>query len=184
MGFKFMTYYVIQVQTRTEDKYLQLAANIIEENQVRILWPRRNLRIRRRGVWKDYLAPIFPGYLFIESEKINPELYWRIKRVPGFLHFLKDNHNIEPLTARDQELLTHFLSFGEVVDRSKVFFDENKRIKVLQGPLKGLEGKIVKVNRRKGRARVKLDLYEESFLIDFGFELLEPTDEAMKKVKS
>jgi len=172
-----MTYYVIQVQTRKEDKYLHLAANIIEENQVHLLWPRRNLRIRRRGIWKKYLAPIFPGYLFIESEKISPELYSQIKRIPGFLRFLKDNHNIEPLAKRDQELLTHFLSFGEVVDRSKVFFDENKRIRVLQGPLKGLEGKIVKVNRRKGRARVELDLYEESFLIDFGFELLEPTDE-------
>jgi len=174
-----MTYYVIQVQTGTEDKYLHLAANIIEANQVRLLWPRRKLRIKRRGIWKDYLAPIFPGYLFIESEKISPELYWQIKRVPGFLRFLKDNHNIEPLAMRDQELLTHFLSFGEVVERSRVIFDENKRIRVLQGPLKGLEGKIVKVNRRKGRARVKLDLYEESFLIDFGFELLEPTGQAM-----
>ncbi|MQY76888.1 MAG: antiterminator LoaP [Spirochaeta sp.] len=175
-----MTYYVIQVQTRMEDKYLQLAANIVEEKQVRLLWPRRKLRIRRRGVWKDSLAPIFPGYLFIESELISPELYWQIRRVPGFVRFLKDNHNIEPLAKRDQELLTHFLSFGEVVERSRVFFDENKRIRVLQGPLKGLEGKIVKVNRRKGRAGVKLDLYEKSFLIDFGFELLEPTDEAMK----
>ncbi len=170
-----MTYYVIQVQTRTEEKYLRLTADIIEKNRVRLLYPRRKLRIRRKGVWKNYLAPIFPGYLFIESELISAELYWQIKRVPGFLRFLKDNHNIQPLSMRDQDLLTHFLSFGEVVERSKVFFDENKRIRVLQGPLKGLEGKIVKVNRRKGRARVKLDLYEESFQIDFGFELLEPT---------
>ena len=44
---------------------------------------------------------------------------------------------------------------------------------MLAGPLKGLEGYIQKVDRRKGRARVKLDLYQESFHIDFGFEFME-----------
>ena len=32
---------------------------------------------------------------------------------------------------------------------------------------------IVRVDRRKGRARVRLELYENSFLIDFGFEAIE-----------
>jgi transcriptional antiterminator NusG len=36
-----------------------------------------------------------------------------------------------------------------------------------------MEGLIVKVDRRKGRARVRLELYENSFLIDFGFDALE-----------
>ncbi len=67
----------------------------------------------------------------------------------------------------------HFLSFGEVVERSKVCFDENQRIRVLSGPLKDLEGRIVKVNRRKGRAKIKLELYNVNFLIDFGFDVLE-----------
>jgi transcriptional antiterminator NusG len=34
----------------------------------------------------------------------------------------------------------------------------------------GLEGYIVKVDRRKKRARVKLSLYQNSFAIDFAFE--------------
>jgi transcriptional antiterminator NusG len=43
------------------------------------------------------------------------------------------------------------------------------------GPLKWLDGKIVKVDRRKHRARVTLELYQEAFEIDFGFEALEPS---------
>ncbi len=53
------------------------------------------------------------------------------------------------------------------------FFDENKRIRIVAGPLKNLEGMIVRVDRRKGRARVRLALYEDSFEVDFGFEALE-----------
>jgi transcriptional antiterminator NusG len=32
---------------------------------------------------------------------------------------------------------------------------------------------IVKVDRRKGRARVRLEMYEDSFEVDFGFEALD-----------
>jgi transcriptional antiterminator NusG len=36
----------------------------------------------------------------------------------------------------------------------------------------GLEGKIVKVDKRKGRAKIKLDLYNDSFAIDLAFEVI------------
>ncbi|MCX7031488.1 MAG: KOW motif-containing protein, partial [Spirochaetes bacterium] len=58
-------------------------------------------------------------------------------------------------------------------DKSVVTFDENRRIRVVSGPLQGLEGSIVKVDRRKGRAKVRLDIYADAFEIDFGFEILE-----------
>ncbi len=168
-----MTHYVLQIVTRREERFLKLAAKQLEGFPVRLLWPRRNLRIRRQGTWRNSLAPIFPGYIFIETEQVTPQMYWVIRRVPGFIRFLKDNEHIEPVAGRDRDLLLHFLSFGEVVDRSLVVFDENHRIRVLSGPLKGLEGRILRVDRRKGRARVQLDLYQDSFQIDFGFEALE-----------
>jgi transcriptional antiterminator NusG len=54
-----------------------------------------------------------------------------------------------------------------------VSFDAERRIRVISGPLKTLEGRIIKVDRRKGRARVRLELYEDAFLIDFGFDAIE-----------
>ena len=73
---------------------------------------------------------------------------------PGFVRFLPSNEALAPLEPKDQELLSHFLSFGEIVQKSAAYFDENKRIRVISGPLKNLEGLIVRVDRRKGRARV------------------------------
>lgn len=179
-----MSFYVFQVKTGGEDKYLRHAAGRPDSSELKIIWPRRNLRIRRRGLWLNSQASIFPGYLFLEMEEVTPELYWQLKRIPGFYRFLKDNQHIKPLSGRDKEILVHFLSYGEVVDRSLVTFDENKRIRVISGPLKNMEGRIVKVDRRKGRARVRLDLYEDSFLIDFGFDALEKTDKIKGVEKS
>jgi transcriptional antiterminator NusG len=177
-----MDYYAIQVRTRGEGKYLRVARyfldayNLLPEEEGRLLWPRRKLTIRRRGKLQDSLAPIFPGYIFLETERFDPDVYWVMKRIDGFFKFLKDNQHIEPLQGPDRELLLHFLQFGEIVSKSEVYFDENKRIRVLEGPMKGLEGNIVKVDKRKRRAKIKLTLYKDSFLIDFGFELLEPVE--------
>jgi transcriptional antiterminator NusG len=168
-----MPYFAMQIWTGGEDKFLSLARRGTLPQSIRLIWPRRNLRIRRRGVWRDSLAPIFPSYIFIQAEIIEPNLYRKLRRTPGFVRFLLSNNNIVPLDAQDQELLSHFLGFGEVVDKSMVFFDEKRKIRVISGPLKGLEGMIVKVDRRKGRAKVKLEMYQNSFDVDFGFEVLE-----------
>lgn len=174
-----MKYFVIQVMTRDEPKFLTLARNALRvdcpdwADSGRFLWPRRKLTIRRRGKTREELAPIFPGYLFYEASELPTEVYWTLKRTSGFIRFLKNNQNIEPLIGEDKGLLLHFLSYGEVVDKSTVTFNENNRIEVLDGPMKGLEGLIVKVDKRKKRAKVRLSLYDQSFLIDFGFEFLE-----------
>jgi transcriptional antiterminator NusG len=170
-----MAFFVIQVRTGKEQQYITQAEKVLRAPEQGLFWPRRALRIRRQGEWKDSVAAIFPGYLFLQAESILPPLYGALKRISGFLRFLKDNQHIEPLNARDREILLHFLSYGEVVQRSRVFFDENNRIRVISGPLKGMEGRVVKVDRRKGRARIRLELYEDSFLIDFGFDSLEQT---------
>jgi transcriptional antiterminator NusG len=169
-----MAFFVLQVRTGAEEKFRRQADRLLQEAKVMLLWPRRSLRVRRGGSWQESVAPIFPGYLFLRAEALDPGLYRGLKSLPGFGRFLRDNANVEPLAERDRQILQHFLSFGEVVHRSKVSFDANKRIQVLDGPLKALQGRIVRVDRRKGRARVRLELYENSFLIDFGFDDIAP----------
>jgi transcriptional antiterminator NusG len=169
-----MPFFAVQIWTGSETRFLT-AARRAAAGSASLVWPRRSLRIRRGGIWRDSLAPVFPGYLFVQAPRIDTELYVCLRRSHGFLRFLPSNDNIVALGLKDQQLLSHFLAFGEVVDKSMVTFDEDRRIRVVSGPLKGLEGRIVRVDRRKGRARVRLELYEDSFEIDFGFEALEGT---------
>jgi transcriptional antiterminator NusG len=168
-----MSFYAIQTRTGSEDRFLTLAAKGLQGTGARLLWPRRNLRIRRKGEWQDSMAAIFSGYVFLQAPSIQPAVYAALKRAPGFARFLLSNVNIVPLGRQDQALLTHFLSFGEVVERSVAFFDEHRRIRIVSGPLRGLEGMIVRVDRRKGRARVRLAMYEDSFEVDFGFDAID-----------
>lgn len=168
-----MEYYAIQVKTTGEDDFIRRVPIRDRAADGRLFAPKRALDIRKGGTVKKKLMPVFPGYVFLETPELTGELRWTIRRTPGFYRFLKDSQRPTQLTDRDRRVLLHFISFGEFADTSKVSFDENERIVVHTGPLRGLEGRIVKVDRRRGRAKVALDLCETGFLIDLGFELVE-----------
>ena len=93
--------------------------------------------------------------------------------MPGFCRFLQSNQDIRALPDQERRLIFKLMSGGEVAGESTVVFDVNDRIKVIDGPMKDLEGEIIKVDKRKKRAKIKLKLYENSFSIDFGFKILE-----------
>jgi transcription termination/antitermination protein NusG len=171
-----MQYYTIQVLTEDEEDFARRILPLLGRD--RVILPKKLIPIRHRGVTRKEMRPLFPGYIFIRSENILDELdvYWAVRRTQGFIRFLRQSPAPTPLSERDLDLIRHFISFGECADISKVTFDEHDRIVVLEGPLKGLEGRIEKVDRRKGRARVRLDLYEANFPIDLGFEIVERID--------
>jgi transcriptional antiterminator NusG len=172
-----MNYYAIQVKTRGEEKYIKLFKALYPDLDIPFYFPQRKIDIRRGGKFIQTLSAIFPGYIFIEIPDGDTILrhQWFFRRTDGFIRFLRSNQNIIPLADRDLDLVLHFIKkAGPIAGKSKVYFNENSRIVVVEGPLMGLEGKIIKVDKRKGRAKIKLDIYEDSFSIDLGFEIIQP----------
>ena len=173
-----MNYYAIQVKTRGEEKFMRLFKALYPDAPFYLHFPRRRIDIRRRGRLHQTTAAVFPGYIFVEAEGEDIlAQHWAFRRTDGFYRFLKSNQDIRPLADRDLELVLHFIKkAGPVAGISRVFFNENSRIVVVGGPLMGLEGKIIKVDKRKKRAKVKLSLYDDSFAIDLAFEVMGALD--------
>ena len=170
-----MNYYALQVKSRSENKFISLFKALHPDISLPLYFPQRRIDIRRKGVIRQSTAAVFPGYVFIEAASDEEILarQWDFRRTSGFYRFLRSNQEITPLADRDLELALHFIKkVGPVAGISRVYFNENSRIVVLEGPLMGLEGKIIKVDKRKGRAKIKLDLYDDSFAIDLAFEVI------------
>ncbi|MCL2763523.1 MAG: antiterminator LoaP [Treponema sp.] len=173
-----MNYYAIQVKTRGEGKFMRLFRALHPDIRFSLHFPQRRIDIRRKGVILPSMAAVFPGYVFIEAEREEILAHqWDFRRTEGFYRFLKSNQDISPLADRDLELVLHFIKkAGPVAGISRVFFNQNARIVVIDGPLMGLEGRIIKVDKRKKRAKVKLNLYDDSFAIDLAFEVIGALD--------
>jgi transcriptional antiterminator NusG len=172
-----MSIFALQVTTRDEEKYIKLfyAQNPGRQN-VRIYFPKREVRFRKLGKAVTKIAPVFAGYIFVELEKDDHIMnhYLALRRTNEFIRFLPSNKMVRKLDGCELETAVHFIrQLGQVAGVSKVYFDENDKIVVTEGPLLGLEGHIVKVDRRKGRAKIKLDLYGDSFAVDLSFVMLE-----------
>jgi len=169
-------FYALQVKTKGEEKFIRQAAALHPLFGRGLSFPQRCLDIRKGGKIKPSKLAIFPGYVFLElgaDENVN-NCFWAFRKIEGFYRFLKSNRDITPLNGKDLEIVLHFVKkVGPLAGKSQVYFNEESKIVVLYGPLAGLEGKIVKVDRRKKRAKISLDLYGDSFYIDLAFEVIE-----------
>lgn len=172
-----MNIYTIQVNTGKEDKFLKMWENQKERHQLNVYWPRRELMIRKQGHTRKALVPVFPGYLFVEANNIDPYIFQEFRHIHYFNRFLKGNNNICPLPEDEQRIILQLVNNGKIIKQSKVFFNEQDKIVVVEGPMMGLEGLIVKVDKRKKRAKVQFSLYREAYPVDFGFETLERVEE-------
>jgi transcriptional antiterminator NusG len=173
-------YYALQVKTREELKFMREAQSMNPDLLMSLYFPQRDLNIRKHGVVKPSRLAVFPGYVFLElgCEEDVSQYKWALKGIDGFYRFLKSNYQITPLQNKDLELVLHFIKkVGPVAGVSKVYFDENSRIVVLAGPVSGLDGKIGKVDKRKRRAKIVLDLYGDTFSLDLAFEVIEKVKE-------
>ena len=114
----------------------------------------------------SFEEPLFPGYIFLETENLTRETIETLKKVSGFYHFLFDNTNPHKLNGNDLAYYSTFRQSGEILGLSKARFDENQRIQIVEGPLKGFQGKIIRVNRRCKRVTVQIEMFGYSKKVD------------------
>ena len=171
-----MNYYIIQVATGREQAFIDgLPKKTPELSQAHnFIYLTRELYIKRQGKTLKELQPVFPSYIIMQTTgSIETKTLQTLKSLPDFYHFLKSNTEITPLAGNDLAVIQHFLGLGPRIGPSLVRFDENERIVVIEGPLKGIEGSIIKVDRRKQRAKIQVDFAGGAHTMDLSFEDIE-----------
>ena len=168
-----MQYYIIQVATSREQIFIdnlhKLNPQLAKEHN--FIYLTRELSIKRKGIWIKEQQPVFPSYIIVQTvNTIEACTLQALKKIPDFYHFLNSNNDIVPLSNNDLNIIQHFLDLGPKIGTSLVSFDENNRIVVMEGPLKGIEGCIIKVDRRKHRAKIKVDFHRSTYSMDLSFE--------------
>jgi transcriptional antiterminator NusG len=134
--------------------------------------PKRKLKERKDGKWHDIIRTLFPGYVLING-RMGIEEYKKFKDIPGLHTILKSN--MEPLTIpKDEiEMLDILMSDGEIIGTSQITINDGQRVKVLSGPLAKLEGNVISINKRKGRAKVEIVFLKEKRVFELAVEVLE-----------
>ena len=168
-----MDFYIIQVATGQEKAFIQNVEKLAPElfKRHNFIYLTRELTIRRQGKWLKEELPVFPSYIILQTNNlIDSNTVNELKKIPDFYHFLNTNTDITALNGQDLFIIQHFLGLGPKIGPSLVCFDQNDRICVIEGPLKGIEGQIIKVDRRKQRAKIAVDFGGTAHTMDLSFE--------------
>jgi transcriptional antiterminator NusG len=161
--------YCIYCESSQENKvelYLkQMGYNVISALSER--------KIIVNGKIKNILRSIIPGYVFFENDiEINGHIWRDICKMQYMYYPLKYSDNKKHLRGKDLNFINWLKGNDGIIKISKVIEIGNK-IKVIEGPLKDYEGKIVKINKRQKCAGIKLDGEGIEKIIWLSFEYME-----------
>jgi transcriptional antiterminator RfaH len=142
-----MRWYVLKTKPRAEHQ----VASYLASRQVDVYCP----VLRRRGRTAARIRPLevlFPGYLFCRLGD-NPE-HWKLARwSPGTAYILGDGEHPIPVPDPVIEAIRARVAFENQVGPA-VRFQPGDRVRILSGPLAGLEAVFDRALSPSGRSRV------------------------------
>ena len=147
-------YYVIQVKTGKEQQAIEdILKNKPDDASFDVFSPYRKSLRKYKGETKEVIERCFPGYIFVETKNVR-ELFRQLYFTPGFQKLLgreEGTENFVPLDKDESRMIDILYSANNnrITEISNIEIKEGEMIRVLDGPLMGLETQIKKVNLHK-----------------------------------
>ena len=132
--------------------------------------PTYNRQKKIHGKYEIVTGILFPGYIFYETEDVS-ELRERLRMVLDVTKLLGSGNFIIPLRDEEEVLLYKLCGKEHVLDVSTAYY-EMKEVRVIQGPLMGMEARIKKINRHKQTAVIEVEMLHRIMEITVGLEIL------------
>ncbi|MBR1623361.1 MAG: KOW motif-containing protein, partial [Pseudobutyrivibrio sp.] len=125
---------------------------------------------RIKGEWIVDRKPLFPGYLFVETD--NPEDFnYRLRKKYHSLKLLQVDGKITPIKLDEEEYLKAIGGKEHIVKYSEGFRIGN-RIEITSGSFAGYKGRIIKLDRHNRRARLQLPLMGQNVEVEIGLGIV------------
>lgn len=147
-------YYVIQVKTGKEQKAIDdIKKYKSDQSDFDVFAPFRKSLRNYHGEYKEVIERCFPGYIFVETDNAK-QLFFDLFWVPEFTKMLGREgltYNFVPLDEDESRMIDILYSknSNRITEISNIEIEEGQKIKVLDGPLYGLNAFVKKVNLHK-----------------------------------
>ena len=164
-------WYVVQVRTGTEESIrIQCEKHMSGEALERCFIPYYEESKRIRGRWTTLEKVLFPGYVFMVSEKLE-RLYDQLHGVVGLTKLIGTGREIVPLREEEIAFMQGIGGEKQVVEMSEGVIEQSC-VRITSGPLVGMEGMIRKIDRHKRKAYLDLTLFGREQRVQVGVEIV------------
>lgn len=122
------------------------------------------------GEWHIQERILFPGYVFLIAQNLEC-LVNGLKKVIGLTKLIGIGDQIVPLVQEEVELLMRIGTDKQLVEMSSGII-ENDRVRILSGPLMGMEGNIRRIDRHKRIAYLEIEMFGRTVEMKVGLEII------------
>lgn len=171
-------WYVMQVQSGREKSVLESCKCLMDEEILtEVFIAKRDVKKRYQGQWHIDKEILFPGYVFIRTSSI--EIFLEtIRQIPKFTKVLKYDNELLPLNNSDYEYLKRILNKNHELQMSYGVI-KGDHVSITSGPMMGMEGSIVKVDRHKRIAFVEIEIFGRKTIVQMGCEIVKKCSKAL-----
>jgi len=160
-------WYVIHVSSHHEPK---VEMGLFRKG-IEVFLPKVTVRSRRRDRVQMLEVPLFPGYLFVRTELGDLD-YYHILRQDGVVRILGIRGRYTPVPEDTVASIRTLLSSGQpVFPWSRLV--PGKRVRVVDGPLAGARGVILRLKEGKSRLVIGVELLGRSVCAELAEETVQ-----------
>ncbi len=170
-------YFCINVMTAKEEESRLRISKLLESKGFEdfLVWfPKKEMKEKRKGLYATVERPLFPSYLFIywEGELEMDFPFYEIRRIPNVIRILEYDDGTHNLKGRDMGFAKWIHMHDGFIRQSKVIYRPGQRLHIVEGPLRGFDGNVIKVDRHHKRITLRFELGEIVNDVSFSVEFL------------
>ena len=138
----------------------------LHNNIYRVVVPEQKVVEIKNGVKKERVKKMFPGYVLIEMV-MSDEAWYIVRNTQGVTGFIgSSGKGAKPIPLLPQEVDKILGSMGlSRIDATKEL-EAGKQVKILDGPVKDMIGKIVSVDMKTQKLNISVDLFGQETSIE------------------
>ncbi len=154
-------WYVIHSYAGYEDQVSENLKQRIEtlhmqEKIFNVLVPKEKQIEIKNGKRRTVERRIFPGYVMVEMI-VTDDSWYVVRNTPNVTGFI--GMGVRPTPMGPDEVERIMKRMGVQESKYKIELDIDDLIKIVDGPLKGFEGKVTEVDEDKGKVKVSVNMF-------------------------
>lgn len=128
---------------------------------------------RRRGMRRWSAMPLFPGYLFLRHA-MDKYSYLEVCKVRGLVRLLGVRWDRLAVVPDRQIESVRTVLQSDSPARRYGYLCEGQLVRIADGPLANIEGRLLRADQRKGLLVVSIELLKRSVAVEVDYSLIVP----------
>ena len=164
-----MSWFAVHTKSRHEE----IVYKGLLQKSINTFSPKMEVWSKRKDRKKRIMIPVFAGYLFVEFD-LNNQTRLNILTTPGVVRILGKRVGGEPIAIPEDQIQAIRRLVESKIEMKRIEYPQiGEKARIKDGPFKGIEGMVLKMDLKKDTFVVSIDLLQRAVALEMEGFLIE-----------